>query len=143
MLSGCTAPRQSPSFGETMNMMFSRKDLNDYKEFRTQFINHARSRETEKLLNMMVPYNYEKSNLIVFFEDEIFPFFSDYKEVTGNMANIVNDEFGDPGYTLYEFIITSNGEKKPYALAIIEKKNMFAVKNIIVNQCFKQFHGDC
>ena len=143
LLSGCAAPSQSSSFGDTMNMMVSRKDLNDYKEFRTQFINHARSRDTEKLLEMTAPYNYEKSNLISFYENEIFPFFSDFKEVTGNMVNIVEDEYGDPGYTLYEFIITTNGEKRPYAIAIIEKNKMFAVKNIIVDQCFKQFHGDC
>ena len=143
LFSGCVAPRQSPSFADTMNEMFSRKEISDYKEFRTRFINHARSRETAKLLEMMAPYNYDESDLVAFYEDAIFPFFADFKEVAGNMVNIIHDEFGDPGYTLYEFTITTNGEKKPYAIAIVEKGESFAVKNIIVDQCFERFHGDC
>ncbi len=137
-----TAPGES-SFQDMLSMTASRKDINDYKEFRTQFVNYARSRDTENLLVMMAPYNYAKAKLIIFFEKEIFPFFADFKEITGNVVNIVKDEFGDPGYTLYEFIKTTKGEEKPYAIAIVEKNKGFAVKNIIVNKCFREFHGNC
>ena len=143
LLAGCAAPGQSPSFAESMEMLLSRRDLNDYKEFRTQVLVHASSRDTEKLMQLMAPYNYDELKLVSYFDSEIFPFFSGFQEVTGNMANIVEDEFGDPGYTLYEFIVTTSGEKKPYAIAIFEKNGSFAVNNIVVNQCFKQFHGDC
>ena len=143
LISGCATQNQS-SFLNDLNMMTARKSMKEYNNIRDEFISHALSKDAEHLFFMMSPYGYNKQEIFIFFENEIFPFFSDYKTViTPDVFNIVNDEDGSPGYTMYGFIETTNGMKKPYAIAITEKGNGFAVKNIVVNKCFKGFHPGC
>ena len=143
LISGCAIQNQS-SFQNDLSMMSARKSMKDYMNIRDEFIRHAHSKDAEHLYSLMSPYGYNKQDMFSFFEHEIFPFFSDYKTViTPDVFNIVNDEGGNPGYTMYGFIETTKGKKKPYAIAIIEKGNGFAVKNIIVNKCFKGLHPGC
>lgn len=125
-------------------MMSARKSMKDYTKTRDEFIRYALSKDAEQLYSMMLPYGYNKKEMFRFFENEIYPFFSDYKKVVApNVFNIINDGDGNLGYTMYGFIETTNGKKKPYAIAIIEKGKGFAVKNIIVNKCFKGLHSGC
>ena len=143
-ISGCAIPNQSSSFQNQLSMMSERKSVNNYKEIRAQFIEYAYSKNADKLFAMMAPYEYNKPEILDFFKNEIFPFFSEYKEVIDpEVFNIVNDEVGDPGYSMYGFIKTRDGERKPYVIAIIEKGTGFSVKNIVVNKCFKGFHPNC
>ena len=143
LLTGCAAPTQQPSLQEMLRMTLSRKDINKYKAFMTQFIDYARSEDTAKMLAMMAQDDRDKAELTTYIEKNISPFFSDYTEVTGNVANVINDKSGNPGYTLYDFITTSKGDKKPFAITIVETNEGFAVNNIVVNRCYKEFHRDC
>lgn len=144
LLAGCATPNQSSSFQNDLSMMFARKSMEDYMGVRDKFISYAHSKDAEGLFLMMSSYGYDKQEMSIFFEKEIFPFFSDYsKVITPDIFNIVNDEDGNPGYTMYGFIETTNGSKKPYAIAITEKGKYFAVKNIVVNKCFKGLHSGC
>ncbi len=144
LLSGCTVPNQSSSLQEQISLMASRKSAGSYKEVRAKFIENAQANDIEGLYEMMKAYGYERSQASEFLRTQIIPFFSDYSEIVEpEVLNIVNDEAGDPGYTLYGFILTASGEKKPYAMAIIEKGEGFAIKNIVVNQCFKGLHLNC
>jgi len=144
LFAGCAATNQSSSFQNDMNMMMARKNMNDYKAVRDQFISYAQAKDADNLYSMMSVYGYDKQEMFGFFQNEIFPFFSKYqKTVDPDVFNMVKDENGNIGYTIYGFIATTAGEKNPYAIAIIEKDSGFAVKNIIVNKCFKGLHSGC
>ena len=144
LFAGCAATNQSSSFQNDMSMMMARKDMTDYKAVRDQFINYAKIKDEDNLYSMMAAYGYDKQEMLGFFQNVIFPFFSKYqKAVELDIFNMVKDENGNIGYTIYGFIATTSGEKKPYAIAIIEKDSAFAVKNIIVNKCFKGLHSSC
>ena len=144
VFSGCATTNQSSSFQNDMSMMMARKNMTEYKEFRDKFINYAQRKNSDGLYSMMAAYGYEKDKMIAFFQSEIFPFFSDYeKTVDPDIFNMVTDEKGNIGYTIYGFIETTSGAKKPYAIAIIEQGSGFSIKNIIVNKCFKGLHSGC
>ena len=127
-------PQQS--FGQMYRMTNARKDIKDYRNVRTQFINYAQARDTENLLTMVIPSSVPKEKLSFYFEKEIVPFFSDFKEAIGNVTAFVKGPDGNPGNTLYEFIRTTNGEIKPHAITIIEQNEEFAVADIVVNKFF-------
>ena len=142
-ITGC-ATNQSSSFQDQLSMMSERKGVNEYKKIRAQFMEYAKSGNSEKLYEMMAPYSYDKAEMFELFRNETFPFFSGFTEVIEpEIFNVVNDEDGNPGYTMYGFINTTANKKKPYAIAIIEKGNGLVVKNFVLNQCLGRFHPNC
>jgi hypothetical protein len=144
VLTGCAQPQKSESFESMMGALLSRKDLTLYKEVRAEFIRLAVARDTQGMQKMMEPYSYDPNNLATHFETEIFPFFAGFGEVTGpELANIIKDGDGDPGYTLYGYVKDNHGNEKPYAIAIIEKGGQLVVNNIVVGRCFTGLHPKC
>lgn len=144
VLSGCAPTQKSESFESMMGALLSRKDLTSYKEVRAEFIRLAVARDTQGLHKMMEPYGYNPNKLATYFETEIFPFFVGFGEVTGpEVANIIKDDDGDPGYTLYGYVKNDQGNEKPYAIAIIEKGGRLVVNNIVVGQCVAGLHPKC
>ena len=143
LMFGC-ATNQPSSFQNQISKMSERKSVNEYKNIRARFIEYARSNNAEKLYEMMAFYGYDKLEMFALFKNETFPFFSNYKEILEpEIFNVVNDEAGDPGYSMYGFIKTTTNERKPYVIAIIEKGDSFVVKNFVLNKCFKGYHPNC
>ncbi|MBI1887096.1 MAG: hypothetical protein HYS19_01785 [Nitrosomonadales bacterium] len=144
MFSGCASPQKTESFESMMGSVLSRKDLTSYKKVRAEFIRLAVARDTHGLLKKMELYGYNTDKLTTYFETEIFPFFAGFGEVTGpEIANIIKDSDGDPGYTLYGYVKNDQENEKPYAIAIVEKGGRLVVNNIIVGRCFEGLHPKC
>ena len=143
LMVGCAQVGPS-SVQRDLGMMAVRKDMQDYVRVRDEFIQYARSRDASGMYSLMAPFGYDQNAMYEFYDNEIYPFFADYKQVVSpDVFNMVTDEDGNPGYTIYGFIETTNGKRKPYAMAIVEKGKRLAVKNIVINRCFNGLHADC